>query len=143
MESPEVPDEARFEQCDAADFHIVVHRFLDAYPNTLSAFSCDEYGKMLCFLNEKQTAGYALKDGDELVSVFNMGSRDIGKQAVEHAIQQGARRLDAFDGILRHFYERIGFVVEKVEKNFTAGDPDVIFMVLDETNHKLYLLSLP
>lgn len=58
----------------------------------------------------------------------NMG---IGKELVRKAIEKGATWLTCYDdGLLKRFYERLGFVEESRSANWTAGQPDVLCMRL-------------
>jgi hypothetical protein len=71
--------------------------------------------------------GFALSANGELTSVFSAikGKGDI---LMKEAIKRGASHLDCFDGYLPKFYNRHGFVETGREANWTAGEPDVIFM---------------
>lgn len=122
-------NEMQFNQSNAAIFHEAVQC---CRPGTLTPYTKEMYLKMRCFLNGTRTAGYALKDGVELVSVFNRGKKGIGARAVEDAIRRGAMRLVAYDGHLRGYYERFKFVVKRTEKNWSQGGPDIIFMELNK-----------
>ena len=111
--------------------------------------NASEYDGLRLFLSEDGGAGFAL-DGDELVSAFSNGSganAGSGDALVQLAIQQGARRLDAFDTVLPELYARSGFVITgrtpfneefapegwnyDTYKNFNGGRPDVVFMAYD------------
>lgn len=80
------------------------------------------------YLESDGQSGYGL-NGEELVGVFST-VRGRGAVLVNHAIAQGARRLDCFDGHLPTFYERFGFREDRREANWTAGEPDVVYMRL-------------
>ena len=76
----------------------------------LTQYSPEEYAMMKMFLSPDQQAGYALKGGDELVSVFSVpGGR--GQSIAEDAVLRGARRLDNYDvrGKLPELYGSVGF----------------------------------
>ena len=51
-----------------------------------------------------------------------------GNWLLDHAIKDGATRLNCFDGYLVNFYKARGFVEVNREANWTAGEPDVVFM---------------
>ena len=80
-----------------------------------------------------QAAGFAIHDGDELINLFSYGKKGAGADAVIQAIDFGARRLDCLDlkpKGLKQYYEQFGFTEERREKNWTKGEPDVIYMRL-------------
>lgn len=88
--------------------------------------------------------GYALSPDGDLQNVFNnSGKPGAGKEAVKHAIQNGAKTLDAFDGHLPEYYNNFGFKLRsasKFDKMYapegwdyaTHGTPDVIYMEYPE-----------
>jgi hypothetical protein len=52
----------------------------------------------------------------ELFNLFNhSGILLCGREAIDHAITKGARKVFCFDGFLRKYYERWGFVEVKRE----------------------------
>lgn len=104
------------------------------------------------FLMHDGKAGFAL-DGDNLISLFTAGDAPSGvmSAAMELGIDEGARRLDAFDTFLPQAYARRGFrAVARLPFNrefapegwdygffndtFGVSDPDVVFMVYDPAN---------
>lgn len=96
-----------------------------------SVYSPEELSQMQLYMVNGANAGYALKNGDELVNVFNNGGMATfgrGQEIVADAVRRGARRLDCFDGDLVRFYEQNGFRVVRREPNWTPGEPDVVFM---------------
>lgn len=111
---------------------------------------------MRLFLSPDGQAGFALK-GDDIVSVFNHPNsphRGAAVAMLHLAVQQGGRRLDAFDTQLPHLYSRAGFrVVSRTPfsdefappgwsrarfEAFNGGRPDVVFMVWDPGEIRLY-----
>lgn len=114
------------------------------------AYSPEEYAGMRLFLSADGNAGFALK-GDDIVSVFATRGADEPAQAtiaiLRLAVEQGGRRLDAFETQLPRLYSRGGFVVEsripfsdanrpegwdyEAMRAFNGGRPDVVFMVYD------------
>lgn len=121
-------------------YEVPADRFLAAVQNAfevsararsyLSAYELHEYRKMRCFLSADGLTMFAIKDGDELVSVCNAGERGRGHLMMLAAIAAGARRLDCFDGYLPPFYTRYGFRETAREANWTPGEPDVVFMAI-------------
>lgn len=75
--------------------------------------------------------GFAIQADGELVAVY---SRVAGQGAniMQAAISLGANRLDCFDGYLVEFYSKHGFIETDRAANWTAGEPDVVFMKLAE-----------
>lgn len=76
----------------------------------LTRYTPEEYAMMKLFLSPDSQAGYALKNGDELVSVFSIpGGR--GRDIAAEAVLGGARRLDNYDvrGKLPGLYGSVGF----------------------------------
>jgi hypothetical protein len=43
---------------------------------------------------------------------------------------KGASKLDCFDGFLPEYYKQFGFLETERVANWTAGEPDVVFMSL-------------
>lgn len=103
----------------------------NARADTLSDYSLDDLGTMKLFMLDGHDAGYAIKGGDELVNLFNnggAGSKGAGPWLVLHAVRNGARRGDHFDGFLTDFYRSLGFAEERREKNWNPGGPDVVYI---------------
>jgi hypothetical protein len=76
----------------------------------LTRYTPEEYAMMKMFLSPDKQAGYALKGGDELVSVFSTaGGR--GKRIASESVLEGARKLDNYDvrGKLPELYGSVGF----------------------------------
>lgn len=113
-------------------------------------YSEAEYRDMRLFLTDDGRAGFALK-GDDIVSVFALGPhKGAAAGILELAVQEGGRRLDAFDTVLPDLYAANGFKTvarirwndeyspEGWDKNtfdaFSGGEPDVVFMVYDPEN---------
>jgi hypothetical protein len=96
-------------------FHKQVNKFRNSdkmASGNIHPYSVDDYKKMDTYLSTDAQSGYALKDGDELVSVHSaVRGQGRGDEVVADAVKRGARRLDAFDikGKLPKLYERHGF----------------------------------
>lgn len=76
----------------------------------LSYYSNEELAKMDLYLIEGENAGFAIKDGDDIVSVHNNSSlRGLGKVFIDKAISVGGAKLDHFDGFLSGLYRKYGF----------------------------------
>lgn len=76
----------------------------------LTAYSLEDLAKMKLFKLKDLNIGFALKDGDDIVSVHNNeGVGGLGKALVAAAVKHGGRKLDHFDGFLTGLYEKSGF----------------------------------
>lgn len=89
---------------------------------------------MECYIGENNSSGYAIKDHDELVSVFSSQNAS-GDAIVQDAIKNGATHLDCFairdangniSGNLYTLYSRNGF---KIDKNKNEGKPGEPFSI--------------
>lgn len=120
----------------------------------LTPYTEAELDTMRLFLSEDKKTGYALTDNHELVNLFNAGLADAGKTAIVHAIKNGARCLNCFDGFLPKYYREFGFdVVRRVKWNneyapsdwdyATYGRPDIIYMERKEDNNAVELQEKP
>tara|TARA_R100000655_G_scaffold4403_6_gene14161 strand:+ start:2530 stop:10983 length:8454 start_codon:yes stop_codon:yes gene_type:complete len=113
-------------------------------------YSIPEYEKMRMFLSVDGSVGFALKPDGDMVSLFKDASSDIKNASVSSlllGVEQGGRKLDAFDTVLPDLYSMNGFkVVSRLKWNesqkpddwnkqdfieFNRGEPDVVFMVYD------------
>jgi len=76
----------------------------------LSPYSIEELARMDLYLLDGQNAGFAIKDGDDIVSVHNnSGLKGLGGEFMRKAKEVGGARLDHFDGFLTGLYKRYGF----------------------------------
>jgi len=115
-----------------------------------------DYRKMRLFMTPDSAAGFAL-DGDDIVSVFSNSAKKIPHAAnamMDLAVQQGGRRLDAYDTMLPHIYGRNGFeAVSRLPwddehkpagwnpalmRDFNGGKPDVVHMVWNPNRANFY-----
>lgn len=126
------------------------------YGAAVHVYEPGEYAQMRLFLTPDGTAGAALK-GDDIVSVFNTTKgphKGVANALLALAIQQGGRKLDAFDTVLPGLYSRLGMRVEsrmkwddkhapkgwdkKTFAAFNNGEPDVVFMRYDPRRIDFY-----
>lgn len=129
------------------------------YKSSVWVYPDSDYANMKMFISADGSTGFALK-GDDIVSVFNHGENATHPGAayasIAMAIQNGGRRLDAFDTILPGLYSALGFRVasrtpwdetqkpkgwnKKLYNKFNKGTPDVVYMVYDPKGRgdKLY-----
>jgi hypothetical protein len=93
----------------------IVQKFSDSlYSGQRSGFltyySPEELGRMDLYLLEGHNAGFAIKDGDDIVSVHNNSSlKRLGSKFLSKAKEVGGARLDHFDGFLSGLYRKHGF----------------------------------
>lgn len=93
----------------------VVKRFADSLyagkrSSFLSYYSESELASMDLYLIKGENAGFAIKDGDDIVSVHNNSSlKGLGSEFMRKAKEVGGARLDHFDGFLSGLYRRYGF----------------------------------
>jgi predicted ABC-type ATPase len=127
----------------AADFQTALIAARDANPNgpSVAVKPVEVYAGARTFLAKNGKAGFAIQDGDELVSVFKHpdGPKRATLSMLDLAVQQGATRLDAFDGVLPRLYAASGFrAVARVpaaglspEAQARGAGADAVFMVFD------------
>ena len=113
---------------------------------TVDVHEPEEYLDCDLYLAEDGRSGFAIKDKNELISVFSYGGVHAGDAMVVKAVEQGARRLDCFDtgnGFLPRLYGRHGFQpVARVRWNDEyapddwdygrLGRPDVVAMAITD-----------
>lgn len=82
-----------------------------------------------CFTSTDQLSGFAVsKKTRELVNVFSL-EKGRGRELLEVATSTFSDlKLDCFDGKLTSLYSEAGFQEISRDKNWTAGEPDVVFM---------------
>jgi hypothetical protein len=134
----------------AARFHAAITAAkAGKYAAAVNVYAPDDYKGMRLFLTADDKIGFALK-GNDIVSCFK--SPDTTAQGAAHvmlalAVQQGGRKLDAFDTVLPELYSKNGFRAasrlawdesqkpagwdKETFKAFNGGQPDVVFMVYD------------
>jgi GGDEF domain-containing protein len=111
---------------------------ISKHPNQASLDTKRSYEGKRTFLSHDGQSGFALKGDGEICHVFSM-TPGHGAHAMQHAIAQGGKHLNAFDGKLADYYKRFGFQETHREPNWTPGGPDVVFMSLGkaEVNDQL------
>lgn len=137
-------------ETEAATFREMISK-IKGTPNgaAVEVYDEEDYKKMRLFMDATGKAGFGIKDGDELVSVYNLpdGPKGIGRHMTAAAINQGARRADAFDTVLPKIYglegmktvARMPFSREYAPPGwdykhfgpYNNGEPDVAFMGYD------------
>jgi hypothetical protein len=114
---------------------------------------------MKLFVTPDKKAGFAIKDDGDIVSVFNHAKskyRGAGPIMMMLAVQEGGRKLDAFDVVLPHIYSKAGFKIASrlpwsddeapdgwSKEDFAAfngGEPDVVFMYYEPDLRKTQIL---
>ena len=100
----------------------------------LTHYKVEDFMKMKLFLirrkgQEVEPAGFAIKDGNDIVSVHNnsknLKKMGIGDLMIREAIKQGGTKLDHFDGFLSGYYRKHGFKVVKVDNWAEKYIPDM------------------
>lgn len=140
-----------FKQVDGRVFHKIISQIInnDKFRCSTNAKYCKhlidnitvydlkDYQTMKCFIGKNNSSGFAIKGGDELVSVFS-SLEPSGNAVVKEAIKQGARRLDCFAEQdkggnimnigLPKLYGNHGF---KIDEGMTTGkDPRVPYTIV-------------
>jgi hypothetical protein len=139
---------------DADAFHAAISDAAEAHPNgsSVTVYPKKDYANMRLFMTPNKDAGYALK-GDDIVSVFKSPDapyKNFGQAALAHAVENGGRRLDAFDTALPSIYSKAGFKTVartpfsdeyapqgwdyNAYSQYNGGRPDVLYMVHDPEN---------
>jgi len=76
----------------------------------LSPYSPNELRMMDLYLLRGHNAGFAIKDGDDIVSVHNNSELSgLAREFMRKAKEVGGVRLDHFDGFLTGLYKKYGF----------------------------------
>ena len=96
----------------------VIKRFVESlYSGNRSAYLSyykeSELAKMHLYLIKGYNAGFALKDGNDIVSVHNNTKgqlKGLGKFFMAKAKEKGGTKLDHFDGFLSGLYRKNGFM---------------------------------
>lgn len=152
------PDMYELSPSEAKLFHrlIIDAKNSNKYGASVQDYTVDEYAKMRLFITDNGGAGFAIKDADELVSVFrgDTSLKGVADHMVHLSIQQGARRADAFDTVLPNIYGDHGFVVvartpwndnfsppgwdKRTFSAFKNGEPDVVFMAYNADDYYGY-----
>lgn len=135
---PGVPQVAFRQTRDFAEFESAKAK--NARVWNLSPKAEEEFARSRAYLSEDGKVGFVLTEDGDLQNVFNNSDvKGAGQAAVVHAVEQGARTLDAYDGFLPGYYARFGFrevVRQKFVDEFAPeswdfeklGRPDVVHM---------------
>jgi hypothetical protein len=141
----------RFSVSPPEDFHraITDAKAKSRFGASVNVYPLDDYRGMKTYLTSDKSAGFAIKPDGDLVSVFSDGTqKGVAEILMPEAIQQGAKKLDAFDTVLPPLYSKYGFkAVARMKWNdefapaewnketfraFSNGEPDVVFMVYEQ-----------
>lgn len=117
---------------NAQHFSSVINQALSIgghYAQNITPYSVEEYTRAFdCYIDTLTKSGYTIrKDTKELCSVFSL-TKGMGDFIVNDAVLRGAKRLDCYEGYLVSLYMKHGFKPVKREPNWTAGQPDVVYM---------------
>ena len=140
---------------DAGFFHGAISALKNGnkWAAAVHVYDQAEYGKMRLFLTQDAKAGFALK-GDDVVSVFSTQKDGAAHSMLALAVQEGGRRLDAFDTVLPNIYALNGFVAtsrtawndeyappgwsKALFASFNKGQPDVVYMAYSPAQSQLH-----
>jgi len=142
---------------DADVYERAIQSSKDASPYGASVYvyPVEDYAKMRLFMTEDGKSGFALKN-DDIVSVFS-GPPHKGSvhSSIQLAVQEGGRRLDAFDTVLGDIYNTNGFQIvgrmkwnddykpdnwdKKTFLKFNNGEPDVVYMAYNPDDNRTIL----
>lgn len=117
------------------------------YHASVYVYDTEEYKNMRLFMTKDATAGIALKEDGDIVSVFSVkGSqhKGVANSMIATAVSLGGKKLDCFDTVLPSIYAQEGFVETgrmqwddqykpdgweyETYTSFNDGRPDVVFM---------------
>ncbi len=120
---------------DALKWHKSMHKHGNALSepdDVLASIEAALDGGVVLMVNEMLDVigGCAIVDGD-IQGLF--AASGYGSAVVKAAIAYGGCMLDCFDGFLPEFYKQFGFEEYMREPNWTAGEPDVVYMALPVT----------
>jgi hypothetical protein len=134
----------------AARFHAAISAAKTGkFSAAVYVYDQQDYAGMRLFVTADDKIGFALK-GDDIVSAFknpDIKAKGAANIMLALAVQQGGRKLDAFDTVLPELYSKNGFRAatrlawdesqkppdwdKETFKAFNNGEPDVVFMVYD------------
>ncbi len=120
----------------------------------LTPHSAEDLKDSRVFLSHGGKAGFVISLDGELQNLFNnSGTRGLGAAGVKRAIAEGARSLNAYDGFLTPFYEKLGFretermkfdpkyAPSNLPKEIAEQRPDVVTMEYQPTTQKKAVLN--
>lgn len=139
-------------------FHARVNKFRelnDMNRANVHPYSHEDYSKMKTYMTRDGKSGYAVKNGNELVSVHS-SERGRGDHLVSHAVKMGAKKLDAYDigGKLPKLYGKHGFqekgrygfdpqYADPTNKLLHGHKPDFVEMSIPDKPDKMQKMSQP
>ncbi len=134
---------------NAPAFRAAMEKLKENNPYAASVYVYDEeeYKQMRLFATQDGKAGFALKNGNEIVSVYvhsDSEHKGAARSLVAQGVALGGDRLDAFDTVLPKLYAKEGFKpISRVKwndefapegwdpelyKQYNNGKPDVVAM---------------
>jgi len=76
----------------------------------LTSYTVEDLAKMQLFKLPGASIGFAIKDGDDIVSVHNNeGVGGLASELITAAVRNGGKKLDHFDGFLTGLYQKNRF----------------------------------
>jgi len=139
--------------------HIAAVKAENPFGAAVFVYPADAYEDMRLFTTHTGDAGFAIKPDGDIVSVFRKdgGPRGATASMLKLAVDEGGRKLDAFDTVLPQIYGDSGFKAvsrlawDEKEKpadwdkatflKWNEGQPDVVFMAYDPAYGKPYQLG--
>ena len=137
----------------AAEFRAALDAAMRGNKNagSVDMFDADYYLDHDLYLVDGGKAGFAINDEGTIVSLFKASDSTIGKaldSLIPLAVENGATKLEAFDGFLTKGYSKYGFEEydripwnEKYKPdnwNDELGTPDLVFMKLNRDKYYDY-----
>jgi len=122
------------------------------YGSSVFVYTLDEYKNIKLYMTDNGSMGFGIKPDGDIVSAFHNKSIDSNPFALQalmpFAISKGGIKLEAFDTVLPKAYAKFGFVEvgrdswnddhapadwdKKTYKNFNKGEPDIVYMKLED-----------
>lgn len=136
----------KYTKADPSEFLNIVDKFRkesDLASANIHPYNLDDYKNMQVYLSPDKKSGYAIKNGNELVSVFST-EKGRGDDIVQDAIRAGAKKLDAYDinNKLPSLYNKFGFK-ETLRSPFNPDYADPSNKILNITKPDYVEMSIP
>jgi len=98
--------------------------------NNLSIYNLKEYRKLKVkfYLTRDNLSGFGITKDKEIINLFSI-PKGRGKLLINKAKKLG-NNLNCFEGYLSKFYKLAGFKKIKEIKNWTKGEPSIIYFNL-------------
>lgn len=84
------------------------------------------------YLTADFRSGFGVASDGTLIGLFSLVKGRGTDMVWDAVLHKGATKLDCFDGFLPDYYKQFGFVETERVANWTPGEPDVVFMALQQ-----------